>query len=104
MGLLSIDFAALLKSFIASIGRFGLKARFLRKHKIDTNRFFKSLDKQEYQTEIMVKWKNRFEKNRNKLFTFLDYDNVPWNNNNAEHTIKAVELLRRELGGVSTEK
>ena len=87
--------ATLLKSIIITIDRFGLKARFLRKHKIHAEHFFKNLCKQEYQTEVTVKWKKRFEKNRNKLFTFLDYDNIPWNNNNAEHAIKAVALLRR---------
>src|SRR5712691_11141445 len=31
----------------------------------------------------------RLLKNRSKLFTFLDYDGVPWNNNNAEHAVRA---------------
>jgi hypothetical protein len=39
-----------------------------------------------------------------KLFTFLDYDGVPWNNNNAEHAIKAFARLRRTIGGTSTAK
>ena len=34
---------------------------------------------------------------------FLDYDGVPWNNNNAEHAIKAVARLRENLGSLSTE-
>jgi hypothetical protein len=34
------------------------------------------------------------EKNRDKLFTFLEYDGVSWNNNNAEHAIKAFARLR----------
>ena len=101
---LTSNFADLLKSIVATIDRFGLKARFLRKHKKDVNRFFKNLSEREYQTEVSLKWQKRFEKNRYKLFTFLDYDGVPWNNNNAEHAIKSVALLRRELGGVSTEK
>ena len=41
---------------------------------------------------------------RDKLFTFLDYDSVPWNNNNAEHAIKAFAALRKGIGGTSTEK
>ena len=49
-------------------------------------------------------YKKRFEKNRAKLFTFLDYDSVPWNNNNAEHAIKAFAALRKGIGGTSTEK
>lgn len=98
------DFADLLKSIVATVDRFGLKARFLHKHKIDVERFFRNLSRHEYETELVIKWRKRFEKNRLKLFTFLDYDNVPWNNNNAEHAIKAIAFLRRDLGGVSTEK
>ena len=42
--------------------------------------------------------------NRDKLFTFLRYDGVPWNNNNAEHAIKAFARLRNIIGGSSTAK
>ena len=40
---------------------------------------------------------------REKLFTFLDYDGVPWNNNGAENAIKDFAMLRRNVGGASTE-
>lgn len=62
------------------------------------------LFKHEYMTEAAAKNKNRFERNRNKLFTFLNYDGVPWNNNNAEHAIRAFVKLRKVIGGISTEK
>jgi hypothetical protein len=39
-----------------------------------------------------------------RLFTFLDRDWVPWNNNNAEHAIKAFVRLRNIIGGTSTIK
>ena len=51
-----------------------------------------------------MKCKERFEKNRDRLFTFLKYDGVPWNNNNAEHAIKAFARLRDVIAGSSTEK
>jgi hypothetical protein len=54
--------------------------------------------------EIAVKCKERFEKNRNKLFTFLKHDGVPWNNNNAEHAIKAFAMLRHVIKGVTSGK
>jgi hypothetical protein len=38
------------------------------------------------------------------LFTFLDYDGVPWNNNSAEHAVKRFAFLRRAIGGSSTVK
>jgi len=36
--------------------------------------------------------------------TFLDCDGISWNNNNAEHAIKAFAKLRNGLRGSSTEK
>ena len=51
-----------------------------------------------------MKLRNRFQKNREKLFTFLSFDGVPWNNNNAEHAVKAFATLRKVIGGSSTEK
>ncbi|MEW6419622.1 MAG: hypothetical protein AB1480_16160 [Nitrospirota bacterium] len=38
------------------------------------------------------------------MFTFLDYDGVPWNNNNAEYAIKHFVHLRDVIGGTSTKK
>jgi len=48
--------------------------------------------------------RDRFEKNQDKLFTFLNFDGVPWNNNNAEHAIKAFARLRDVIEGSCTEK
>jgi hypothetical protein len=39
-----------------------------------------------------------------KMFTFLDFDDISWNNNNAEHAIKAFARLRRVIEGKTTEK
>jgi hypothetical protein len=35
---------------------------------------------------------------------FLDYDGVPWNNNNAEHAIKRFAKYRRNTDGRFTER
>jgi hypothetical protein len=37
------------------------------------------------------------------MFTFFDFDGVPWNNNNAEHAVKAFATLRRVIDGVTSE-
>jgi hypothetical protein len=66
------------------------------------DRFYGALAKAAHHSEAVAKWEERFEKNRNKLFTFLDYDGVPWNNNNAEHAIKAYAALRNVMKGTST--
>jgi hypothetical protein len=95
-------FSDLVKPMIESVDRFGLKAHHLRKHVRSVNRFYDALFKRDYQTDVAAGYKKRFRKNRNKLFTFLDHDGVPWNNNNAEHAIKALVRLRNGIGGKSS--
>jgi Transposase IS66 family len=98
------EFATLLRPIIDTIDRFGLKARFLRKHKLPVARFYDALTCRKYNTEITQKTQQRFIKNRARLFTFLDRDNVPWNNNNAEHAIKSFAALRQVINGPTTER
>lgn len=97
------EFAALLKPVIETIDRFGLKTHFLRRHKIQVTRFYERLLRREYKTELARKAQDRFRRNQAKLFTFLDHDNIPWNNNNAEHAIKAFAALRNVIEAYSTE-
>ena len=57
-----------------------------------------------FQSEVANEIKQRFERNHERLFTFLQYDGVPWNNNNAEHAIKSFARLRDIIAGSSTKK
>ena len=97
-------FANLLKPMVETVDRHGLKKHFLRKHLTSVERFYRQLERINYQSEAALKCKERFVRNRDKLFTFLNYDGVPWNNNNAEHAIKAFARLRDVIAGSSTEK
>jgi len=101
---LAHNFALLLRAIVETVDRFGLKTRFLRKHKISVERFYKKLSICKYESEIALYYKKRFDKNHDKLFTFLDYDGIPWNNNNAEHAIKSFARLRNVIGGTSSDK
>jgi hypothetical protein len=82
----------------------GLKKRFLGKHRIFVDRFYKRLSDEFGTSQTARKITERLQKNRNTMFTFLDFDDVPWNNNNAEHAIKAFASLRRVFEGTTTEK
>ena len=42
-------------------------------------------------------------KYQDKLFTFLHYDGVPWNNNNAEHALKRFAYYREIADGQFSE-
>ena len=88
------DFATIVKAMIETVDRFGLKKYFLNRHKKEVGRFYERLSANVCETETARKVQDRLEKNRDKLFTFLDHDGVPWNNNNAEHAIKAFSRLR----------
>jgi hypothetical protein len=97
-------FADLVRPMVETIDRHGLKSYFLRKHLVAVNRFYRRISGTAFQSESAVKFKERFEKNRDKLFTFLAYDGVPWNNNNAEYAIKAFAMFRHAIEGLTSEK
>ena len=101
---LARNFTVLLKPMVETIDRYGLKSRFLKKHLPSVRQFYRRLSESNLQSERAAKIKTRLEKNRDKLFTFLEYDGVPWNNNNAEHAVKPFAALRHIIGGVTTEK
>jgi len=98
------EFAALLRPMVQTVDRFGLKARFLRKHLRSVDRFYRELAERDFRSEAAHKYKKRFQRNRERLFTFLEFDGVPWNNNNAEHAVKALADLRHVVGGTSSAK
>jgi len=101
---IAIGFAELLRPMVETVDRRGLKKRFLRKHQVEVDRFYRFLDGADFKSEAASKCKQRFERNRDTLFTFLRYDGVPWNNNNAEHAIKAFARLRDVISGTSSQK
>ena len=90
-------FGSLLRDIVETIDSYGLKARHLGKHKRSAARFLESISSLKCKTEAGSSLKKRIEKNKDKLFTFLDYDNVPWNNNNAEHAVHAFVKLRNGM-------
>jgi transposase len=98
------DFAGLVRPMVETVDRRGLKKHFLGKHRISVQRFYKNLAGRFDTSEVSRRIVERLQKNRNKLFTFLEFDGIPWNNNNAEHAIKAFALLRRVIEGKTTEK
>ena len=100
---LAANFAGVVKPIIETVDRRGLKKRFLSKFRNSIDRFYKGLV-DDAAGQAAGKLVDRLQKNRNKMFTFLDFDDVPWNNNNAEHAVKAFALLRRVIDGLTTEK
>ena len=87
-----------LKPMVETIDKHGLKTKFLSKHKRNAEAFLDWIAKREVTSEVAQGYKSRIEKYGERLFTFLDYDGVPWNNNNAENALKLVASRRRLFG------
>jgi hypothetical protein len=92
-------FASLMQAVVGTIDRYGLKRHHLHKHKREVDRFYAQQEAAAYASETARQYGQRFVKFRDKLFTFLDHDGVPWNNNNAENAVKRFVSRRKVLGG-----
>jgi len=101
--LVAQPFGALLLRIVATVDEYGLRRHYLRQHKADVERYFRSLQEQTISSEAAEGLRARLIKYQDKLFTFLDHDGVPWNNNNAEHAIKQFAYYREGTVGTMVE-
>ena len=97
-------FARVVRSIVETVDRYGLTKSRLQKHKSAAIGFIEKVGEQHVSSEAAMKYKKRIQKYGNRLFTFLDYDRVPWQNNNAEHAIHAFARYRRFADGRFTKK
>jgi hypothetical protein len=65
--------------------------------------FFNGLAKRAFRSDAAEALRKRLLKYRDKLFTFIEHDGVPWNNNNAENAIKQFAYYREDAKGIVTE-
>ena len=100
---LTAEFGRLVREAVTTIDRHGLSRKHLGKHRRDADRFFETTLARAYRSDAARAYQKRFEKYRSKLFTFLDQDGVPWNNNNAEHAIKKFAYYREVADGLFSE-
>jgi hypothetical protein len=97
---ITAPFGALLRAAVATVDEHGLKRRHLQRHRRDVGGFFESLAKQDFRSEPAAALRKRLIRYQDKLFTFIEHDGVPWNNNNAEHAIKRFAYYREETTGM----
>lgn len=96
-------FGALMRDIVGTIDRYGLKRRYLRRHRVQASTWLDELRGNPGKSITAEKFRKRIVKYGDRLFTFLDYDGVPWNNNNAENSIKPFAKYRRLVRGRITE-
>lgn len=89
----------LLVPILEDVERYGLKARFLKKHMKVVDRFYKqTIDGVQNKCEIVQKYRKRFARYRESLFLFLIEDGIPWNNNMAERGLRHFAVQRKISG------
>jgi predicted RecB family nuclease len=96
-------YTQVLKPIIETIDRHGLLHQRLAKHKPAAREFLDWIATWVVSSEVAGGYQGRFQRYGDRLFTFLDYDGVPWNNNTAENAVKLVASRRRFLDGMVTE-
>ncbi len=101
--LVTHPFGKLLRSIIGTVDEHGLKKRYLHRHEREIARFFQQLHAQSFRSEAAESLRERLLKYKDKLFTFIGYDGVPWNNNNAENAIKRFAYYREDTVGTMKE-
>ena len=86
----------LLIPIFEKIDKQGLKTRHLNKFKKSVEQFYdKNIVDKDYKSELTKKYQKRFQRNKDSLFTFLEQDNIPWNNNMAERAIRQLAVQRK---------
>lgn len=88
----------------AHLGRHTTLRKEHKRHLVSVDQFYEHLVRTPLAGDASLKIRDRLQRNRERLFTFPKFDGVPWNNNNAEHAVKAFAMLRHVIAGITTEK
>ncbi len=74
-----------------AVQKYGLKKRHLQKFMQHVNTFYtRIITGKQYTSELVIKYQKRFARYRESLFTFLEYDGIPWHNNTAERALRHI--------------
>lgn len=96
------NFVAKVRDLIAPIFddvyKYGLKKRHLGKHLKTVSQFYDRTISIQSKCELIETYRKRFERYRASLFTFLELDGIPWNNNMAERAIRHLAVQRKISG------
>lgn len=89
----------LLAPIFESESKYGLKKWHLSKFKRSVDQFYQiNINITPSTCDIVAKYQKRFTRYRNSLFTFLEFDGIPWHNNTAENAIRHLAVQRKISG------
>jgi predicted RecB family nuclease len=94
----------LLVPILEDVQRFGLKSRHLRKHRSRVDCFYREMiNGQPSMPDTTARYRKRFERYKESLFSFIESDGVPWHNNTAERALRHL-AVQRKISGAFSEK
>jgi hypothetical protein len=94
-----LEVKELILPIFEAVDKYGLKQRNLRKFKKKVDQFYRdNILGKSYHSELSIKYKKRFERYQDSLFTFLEYDSMPWHNNTAERSLRHIAVQRKISG------
>ncbi|MFT5328284.1 MAG: putative RecB family nuclease [Planctomycetaceae bacterium] len=89
----------LLVPIFTDVDRYGLKARYLKKHLKAVAHFYNAvIETPDSKWELIERYKKRFKRYRDSLFLFLSENGIPWNNNMAERAIRHLAVQMKISG------
>ena len=71
---------------------------------VEGSQFFRYLLDESFSSEAAQALRARLLKNHERLFTFIEYDDVPWNSNAAENAIRRFAYFRDETAPLTREE
>src|SRR5439155_24241911 len=81
---------------LGAVQEYGLKKRHLQKFRKQIDCFYERvIEDKVYSSELTNKYQHRFQRYRQSLFTFIEHDGIPWNNNMAERAIRHLAIQRK---------
>ncbi|MGE5374518.1 MAG: TM0106 family RecB-like putative nuclease, partial [Bacteroidota bacterium] len=83
----------LLVPILEVASEYGLREEYLSGFRPDVSDFYeRNIDNNHYCSELTLKYQKRFKRYRQSLFTFLETDSIPWNNNQAERALRHIVI------------
>jgi predicted RecB family nuclease len=85
----------LILPIMEAVQQYGLKKQHLHQFMKQVDDFYSRviIDKH-YKSDLVCTYQKRFTRYRDSLFTFLELDDIPWNNNTAERAIRPFAIQR----------
>jgi hypothetical protein len=88
----------LIVPILETVEEHGLKREYLSEFSSNVDQFYEKTISRSYRSELALKYQKRFLRYRESLFTFLEKDGIPWNNNMGERALRHLAVQRKISG------